>query len=55
MVGGFRGVRQEDTSLSTIRCHTELQIDTLIGGGVGALLLEIYHGLDGLTRIVTIT
>ena len=54
-VGGFRGVRQEDISLSTIQYHTELQIDTLIDEGVDALLFETYYDLDELTRIVTAT
>ena len=47
-VGGFRGVRQEDISLSTIQYHTELQIDTLIDEGVDALLFETYYDLDEL-------
>ncbi|MEJ7530305.1 homocysteine S-methyltransferase family protein, partial [Staphylococcus hominis] len=54
-VGGFRGVRQEEISLSTIQYHTELQIDTLIDEGVDALLFETYYDLDELTRIVTAT
>ncbi len=54
-VGGFRGVRQDDISLSTIQYHTELQIDTLIDEGVDALLFETYYDLDELKSIVVAT
>ena len=37
-VGGFKGVKQNDLSLSTILYHTDLQIETLIDEGVDALL-----------------
>ncbi|SUM74669.1 homocysteine-binding domain-containing 5,10-methylenetetrahydrofolate reductase [Staphylococcus saccharolyticus] len=47
-VGGFRGVKQEDITFSTIQYHTELQIDTLIDEGVNALLFETYYDLDEL-------
>ena len=54
-VGGFRGVRHDDISLSTIQYHTELQIDTLIDEGVDALLFETYYDLDELKSIVVAT
>ena len=54
-VGGFRGIKQDDISLSTIQYHTENQIDTLIEEGVNALLFETYYDLDELKRIVTWT
>lgn len=54
-VGGFRGIKQDDISLSTIQYHTENQIDTLIEEGVDALLFETYYDLDELKRIVTWT
>ena len=52
-VGGFRGVRQDDISLSTIQYHTELQIDTLIDEGVDALLFETYYDLDELKVLLS--
>lgn len=54
-VGGFRGIKQDDISLSAIQYHTENQIDTLIEEGVNALLFETYYDLDELKRIVTWT
>ena len=54
-VGGFRGIKPDDISLSTIQYHTENQIDTLIEEGVDALLFETYYDLDELKRIVTWT
>lgn len=47
-VGGFRGVKQDDLSLSTIQYHTEHQIDTLVDEGVDALLFETYYDLEEL-------
>ena len=51
-VGGFRGIKQEDLSLSTIQYHTDNQIDTLIEDG---LLFETYYDLDELTSVITAT
>lgn len=52
-VGGFRGIKQEDLSLSTIQYHTDNQIDTLIEEGVDGLLFETYYDLDELTSVIT--
>lgn len=54
-VGGFRGIKQEDLSLSTIQYHTDNQIDTLIEEGVDGLLFETYYDLDELTSVITAT
>ena len=54
-VGGFRGIKQEDLSLSTIQYHTDNQIDTLIEEGVDGLLFETYYDLDELTSMITAT
>ena len=54
-VGGFRGIKQEDLSLSTIQYHTDNQIDTLIEEGVDGLLFETYYDLDQLTSVITAT
>lgn len=54
-VGGFRGVKQDDLSLSSIQYHTEHQIDTLVDEGVDALLFEIYYDLEELKGIVIST
>lgn len=54
-VGGFRGIKQEDLSLSTIQYHTDNQIDTLIEEGVEGLLFETYYDLDELTSVITAT
>ena len=54
-VGGFRGVKQDDLSLSTIQYHTEHQIDTLVDEGVDALLFETYYDLEELKGIVVST
>ncbi|MGW9988819.1 bifunctional homocysteine S-methyltransferase/methylenetetrahydrofolate reductase [Staphylococcus hominis] len=54
-VGGFRGIKQEDSSLSTIQYHTDNQIDTLIEEGVDGLLFETYYDLDELTSVITAT
>lgn len=54
-VGGFRGIKQEDLSLSTIQYHTDNQIDTLIKEGVDGLLFETYYDLDELTSVITAT
>lgn len=54
-VGGFRGIKKEDLSLSTIQYHTDNQIDTLIEEGVDGLLFETYYDLDELTSVITAT
>ncbi|MCM3483583.1 MAG: bifunctional homocysteine S-methyltransferase/methylenetetrahydrofolate reductase [Staphylococcus warneri] len=54
-VGGFRGVKQDDLSLSSIQYHTEHQIDTLVDEGVDALLFETYYDLEELKGIVIST
>ncbi|MCI2862940.1 bifunctional homocysteine S-methyltransferase/methylenetetrahydrofolate reductase [Staphylococcus hominis] len=54
-VGGFKGIKQEDLSLSTIQYHTDNQIDTLIEEGVDGLLFETYYDLDELTSVITAT
>lgn len=54
-MGGFRGIKQEDLSLSTIQYHTDNQIDTLIEEGVDGLLFETYYDLDELTSVITAT
>ncbi len=54
-VGGFRGVKQDELSLSTIQYHTENQIDTLVDEGVDALLFETYYDLEELTGIIVST
>lgn len=54
-VGGFRGVKQDDLSLSTIQYHIEHQIDTLVDEGVDALLFETYYDLEELKGIVVST
>ena len=54
-VGGFRGIKQEDLSLSTIQYHTDNQIDTLIEESVDGLLFETYYDLDELTSVITAT
>ncbi|MCE5090758.1 bifunctional homocysteine S-methyltransferase/methylenetetrahydrofolate reductase [Staphylococcus devriesei] len=54
-VGGFRGLKQEDLSLSTIQYHAENQIDTLVEEGVDGLLFETYYDLEELSNIVTAT
>lgn len=54
-VGGFRGIKQEDLSLSTIQYHTDNQIDTLIEEGVDGLLFETYYDLDELMSVITAT
>ncbi|MCD8879222.1 bifunctional homocysteine S-methyltransferase/methylenetetrahydrofolate reductase [Staphylococcus kloosii] len=54
-VGGFRGVRQEELSLSAIQYHTEIQVDTLIEEGVDGLLFETYYDLEELTNIIQAT
>ena len=54
-VGGFRGVRQEELSLSAILYHTEIQVDTLIEEGVDGLLFETYYDLEELTNIIQAT
>ncbi|MGW9857556.1 methionine synthase / methylenetetrahydrofolate reductase (NADH) [Staphylococcus hominis] len=54
-VGGFRGIKQEDLSISTIQYHTDNQIDTLIEEGVDGLLFETYYDLDELTSVITAT
>lgn len=54
-VGGFRGVKQDDLSLSSIQYHTEHQIDTLVDEGVDALLFETYYDLEELKDIVIST
>ena len=54
-VGGFRGIKQEDLSLSTIQYHADNQIDTLIEEGVDGLLFETYYDLDELTSVITAT
>lgn len=54
-VGGFRGVKQDELSLSTIQYHTENQIDTLVDEGLDALLFETYYDLEELTGIIVST
>ncbi|MCD8841072.1 bifunctional homocysteine S-methyltransferase/methylenetetrahydrofolate reductase [Staphylococcus arlettae] len=54
-VGGFRGVRQEDLSLSAIQYHTGIQVDTLVEAGVDGLLFETYYDLEELTNIIQAT
>lgn len=54
-VGGFRGVKQDDLSISSIQYHTEHQIDTLVDEGVDALLFETYYDLEELKGIVIST
>ena len=54
-VGGFRGVRQEDLSLSAIQYHTGIQVDTLVEAGVDGLLFATYYDLEELTNIIQAT
>lgn len=54
-VGGFRGVKQGDLSLSAIQYHTEIQVDTLIQGGVDGLLFETYYDLEELLTVIRTT
>ncbi len=54
-VGGFRGVKQGELSLSAIQYHTEIQVDTLIKSGVDGLLFETYYDLTELIRVITQT
>ncbi|MBA8772012.1 bifunctional homocysteine S-methyltransferase/methylenetetrahydrofolate reductase [Staphylococcus coagulans] len=54
-VGGFRGVKQSELSLSAIQYHTEIQVDTLIESGVDGLLFETYYDLTELIRVITQT
>ena len=54
-VGGFRGVKQGELSLSAIQYHTEIQVDTLIESGVDGLLFETYYDLTELIRVITQT
>ncbi len=54
-VGGFRGVKQGELSLSAIQYHTEIQVDTLIESGVDGLLFETYYDLTELMRVITQT
>lgn len=54
-VGGFRGVRQEELSLSAILYHTEIQVNTLIEEGVDGLLFETYYDLEELTNVIQAT
>lgn len=54
-VGGFRGVRQEELSLSAIQYHTGIQVDTLVEAGVDGLLFETYYDLEELTNIIQAT
>lgn len=54
-IGGFRGVRQEDLSLSAIQYHTGIQVDTLVEAGVDGLLFETYYDLEELTNIIQAT
>lgn len=54
-VGGFRGVKQGDLSISAIQYHTEIQVDTLVDGGVDGLLFETYYDLEELLTVIKST
>ena len=54
-VGGFRGVKQGDLSISAIQYHTEIQVDTLVQGGVDGLLFETYYDLEELLTVIKST
>lgn len=54
-VGGFRGIKQGDFSLPAIQYHTEIQVDSLVQGGVDGLLFETYYDLDELLTIIKAT
>ncbi|AYU54082.1 bifunctional homocysteine S-methyltransferase/methylenetetrahydrofolate reductase [Staphylococcus debuckii] len=54
-VGGFKGVQQNELSLSTILYHTDIQIETLIDEGVDALLFETYYDLNELLQVIRAT
>ncbi|MCS4485808.1 bifunctional homocysteine S-methyltransferase/methylenetetrahydrofolate reductase [Staphylococcus americanisciuri] len=54
-VGGFRGVKKGDLSLSAILYHTEIQVDTLVTAGVDGLLFETYYDLEELLKVVKAT
>lgn len=54
-VGGFRGVKQGDLSISAIQYHTEIQVDTLVEGGVDGLLFETYYDLEELLTVIKST
>ncbi|HEF0711639.1 TPA: homocysteine S-methyltransferase family protein, partial [Staphylococcus aureus] len=54
-VGGFRGIKQGDFSLPAIQYHTEIQVDSLVQGGVDGLLFETYYDLDELLTVIKAT
>ncbi|UXR78332.1 MULTISPECIES: bifunctional homocysteine S-methyltransferase/methylenetetrahydrofolate reductase [unclassified Staphylococcus] len=54
-VGGFRGVKQGELSLSAILYHTEIQVDTLVHAGVDGLLFETYYDLEELLKVIKAT
>ncbi|QLK86920.1 bifunctional homocysteine S-methyltransferase/methylenetetrahydrofolate reductase [Staphylococcus sp. 17KM0847] len=54
-VGGFRGVKKGELSLSAILYHTEIQVDTLISSGVDGLLFETYYDLEELLKVIKAT
>lgn len=54
-VGGFRGIKQGDFSLPAIQYHTEIQVDSLVQGGVDGLLFETYYDLDELLTVIKTT
>lgn len=54
-VGGFRGVKQGNLSISAIQYHTEIQVDTLVEGGVDGLLFETYYDLEELLTVIKST
>ncbi|RIL97188.1 bifunctional homocysteine S-methyltransferase/methylenetetrahydrofolate reductase [Staphylococcus chromogenes] len=54
-VGGFRGVKQGDLSISAIQYHTEIQVNTLVEGGVDGLLFETYYDLEELLTVIKST
>ncbi|QIN27619.1 bifunctional homocysteine S-methyltransferase/methylenetetrahydrofolate reductase [Staphylococcus chromogenes] len=54
-IGGFRGVKQGDLSISAIQYHTEIQVDTLVDGGVDGLLFETYYDLEELLTVIKST
>ncbi|ULG74472.1 bifunctional homocysteine S-methyltransferase/methylenetetrahydrofolate reductase [Macrococcus brunensis] len=51
-VGGFRGIKKLELSLSAILYHTSFQIDTLVQEGVDAILFETYYDVEELLAVV---
>ncbi|MBY7665430.1 bifunctional homocysteine S-methyltransferase/methylenetetrahydrofolate reductase [Staphylococcus agnetis] len=54
-IGGFRGIKQGNFSLPAIQYHTEIQVDSLVQGGVDGLLFETYYDLDELLTVIKAT